>query len=55
MAARLILGASYSVGGWASISETVEGPMIWDVVEAHIRAHGTVSPDTAIPVTVTDA
>ena len=46
---------SYSVGGWASISETVEGPMIWDVVEAHIRAHGTVNPDPAIPVDVTDA
>ncbi len=46
---------SYTVGGWASISETVEGPMIWDVVEAHIRAHGTVSPDPVIPVTVTDA
>jgi sulfur-oxidizing protein SoxB len=45
---------SYSVGGWASINPRVEGPMIWDVVEDHIRARGTVSPATTIPVTVTD-
>lgn len=45
----------YSVGGWASISQTVEGPMIWDVVEAHIRAQSPVNPDPRIPVTVTEA
>jgi sulfur-oxidizing protein SoxB len=46
---------SYTVGGWASISETVEGPPIWDVVEAHIRARGTIAPDESIPVTVQGA
>jgi S-sulfosulfanyl-L-cysteine sulfohydrolase len=45
---------SYSVGGWASVTEGVEGPMIWDVVEDHIRARGTVRPDPEIPVRVTD-
>jgi sulfur-oxidizing protein SoxB len=32
----------YTVAGWASVNEGTEGPMIWDVVEAHIRRHGTV-------------
>jgi S-sulfosulfanyl-L-cysteine sulfohydrolase len=46
---------SYTVGGWASISEGVEGPPIWDVVEAHVRARGTIVPDQEIPVTVRGA
>jgi len=32
----------YVVAGWASTRENVEGPPIWDVVEAHIRKLGTV-------------
>ena len=35
---------SYVVAGWASISEEVEGPPIWDVVEAHFADVGTVAP-----------
>ena len=51
--AALDPAATYTVGGWASIAETVEGPPIWDVVEAHIRAQGTVRPDPEPAVTVT--
>ncbi|MEL6774876.1 MAG: thiosulfohydrolase SoxB [Pseudomonadota bacterium] len=36
---------AYTVAGWASVNEDVEGPPIWDVVEAHIRARGTVTVD----------
>ena len=44
--------ASYTVAGWASVNEGTEGPPIWDVVEAHIRALGTVSitPNTNVDV-----
>ncbi|MGR3759735.1 thiosulfohydrolase SoxB [Roseobacteraceae bacterium NS-SX3] len=34
---------TYVVAGWASVNEGTEGPMIWDVVESHIRKMGTVS------------
>ncbi len=34
---------TYQVAGWASVNEGTEGPMIWDVVENHIRAQGTVT------------
>lgn len=33
---------NYAVAGWASVNEGTEGPQIWDVIEAHIRQHGTV-------------
>lgn len=35
----------YAVAGWASVNEGTEGPPIWDVVAAHIRAHGTVTAE----------
>ncbi|RMC30310.1 thiosulfohydrolase SoxB [Paracoccus alkanivorans] len=35
---------NYVVAGWASVNEGTEGPQIWDLVENHIRAQGTVSP-----------
>ncbi len=35
----------YTVAGWASVNENTEGPPIWDVVEAHLKDVGTVSPD----------
>ncbi|MEM6489387.1 MAG: thiosulfohydrolase SoxB, partial [Pseudomonadota bacterium] len=38
-------GRTYTVAGWASVNESVEGPPIWDVVEAHIRRRGTVTVD----------
>jgi sulfur-oxidizing protein SoxB len=43
---------TYVVAGWASVNEGTEGPAIWDVVEAHIRAKGTVSvePNTSVEV-----
>ncbi len=34
---------SYVVSGWASVNEGTEGPAIWDVVESHIKKHGTVT------------
>ncbi len=33
---------SYVVAGWASVNEGTEGPPIWEVLEDHIRAEGTV-------------
>jgi len=33
----------YAVAGWASVNEGTEGPPIWDIVGAHIQAHGTVT------------
>jgi len=44
---------SYVVAGWASVNEGTEGPDIWDVVENHIRALGTVSVGTNTSVQVT--
>ena len=43
---------SYTVAGWASVNEGTEGPPVWDVVEAHIKAKGTVivSPHDAVKV-----
>jgi len=43
---------SYVVAGWASVNEGTEGPMIWDVVENHIRQQGTVTldPNTSVEV-----
>lgn len=43
---------TYVVAGWASVNPDTEGPQIWDVVENHIRKHGTVSvaPNTSVEV-----
>ena len=45
---------NYVVAGWASVNENTEGPPIWDVVEDHIRALGTVSvqPNTSVEVVI---
>jgi sulfur-oxidizing protein SoxB len=43
---------TYVVAGWASVNEATEGPQIWDVVEDHIRAQGTVKLDPNNSVTV---
>ena len=43
---------NYSVAGWASVNEGTEGPQIWDVVEAHVRRHGTIRLDPNTSVTV---
>ena len=43
---------SYTVAGWASVNQGTEGPPIWDVLEDHIRAEGTVEvqPNTSVDV-----
>ena len=43
---------SYVVAGWASVNEGTEGPPIWDVVETHIRAKGTITlePNNSVKV-----
>ncbi len=43
---------SYVVAGWASVNQDTEGPPIWDVVEDHIRKHGTVTvaPNNSVDV-----
>ena len=40
-------GRDYTVAGWASINQDTEGPPIWQVVEAHLRAHSTVRAPAA--------
>lgn len=46
---------SYVVAGWASVNEGTQGPMIWDVVEDHIRRKGTVIVESHENVKVTGA
>ena len=46
---------TYVVSGWASVNPDTEGPPIWDVVEAHIKRHGTVTVDPNKSVQVTGA
>ncbi|WP_349360547.1 thiosulfohydrolase SoxB [Stappia sp.] len=43
---------AYVVAGWASVNEGTEGPAIWDVVEDHLTARGTVKlePNRAVKV-----
>jgi sulfur-oxidizing protein SoxB len=43
---------NYVVAGWASVNEGTEGPPIWQVVEDHIRAQGTVTlePNNTVDV-----
>jgi sulfur-oxidizing protein SoxB len=43
---------NYVVAGWASVNEGTEGPPIWEVVEDHIRAQGTVTlePNNTVDV-----
>ncbi|MEJ6504730.1 MAG: thiosulfohydrolase SoxB [Rhodobacter sp.] len=45
-------GRSYVITGWASVNPETEGPLIWDVVEDHIRKLGTVSlqPNNSVEV-----
>ncbi len=49
---RIDPAQSYVVAGWASVNEGTEGPAIWDVVENHIRAQGTVNvePNNSVDV-----
>ncbi len=44
------LKRDYVVSGWASVSESVSGPPIWDVVAAYLGDHGSVdiAPNQAV-------
>jgi len=46
---------TYTVAGWASVNEDVEGPPIWEVVETYIKRVGTVrlDPNTSVEVSGT--
>lgn len=37
-------GKEYTVAGWASVNEGVEGPPIWEVVAAHLAARKSAAP-----------
>jgi len=37
----------YAVAGWASVTEDIQGPPIWDVVASHVAARGVVAPAPA--------
>ena len=43
----------YVVAGWASVNQGVEGPPVWELVEAFIAARKVVrvAPNTAVRVT----
>jgi S-sulfosulfanyl-L-cysteine sulfohydrolase len=43
---------SYSVAGWASINPDVEGPPIWDVVEAYLKKNpvARVQPNRSVTI-----
>ena len=45
----------YTVAGWASIAETVEGPPIWDVVAKHIASKKTIRVDETSAVKMVGA
>jgi sulfur-oxidizing protein SoxB len=42
--AALAPDKDYVVAGWASVNEGTEGPPIWDVVFAHLKAKKSVAP-----------
>ena len=42
--APLVADRLYKVGGWASVADDVQGPPIWDVVEAWLRSRRRVAP-----------
>jgi S-sulfosulfanyl-L-cysteine sulfohydrolase len=44
----------YTVASWACMSDTVEGPPIWDVVEAYVSRKGTVGAGPASAVKLVD-
>jgi S-sulfosulfanyl-L-cysteine sulfohydrolase len=44
--------AEYVVGGWASVTEGVEGPPVWDVVFDHLKQSPTIAGERAPSVKV---
>ncbi|MDX2259186.1 MAG: thiosulfohydrolase SoxB [Hyphomicrobiaceae bacterium] len=45
----------YTVAGWASVNQTVEGPPIWDVVTKHIETKKVVTADGRSAVKIVGA
>lgn len=43
----------YTVSGWASVNQTVEGPPVWDVIRKHVQRVKSVrvEPNSAVKVT----
>ena len=50
---KLDADKSYSVGGWASINENVDGPAIYDLMEGYISRQRVVDLPTQAAVKVT--
>jgi len=53
--AALDASKKYTVSGWASINQAVEGPPIWDVVRQHVEHEKTVKIETNSAVKVLGA
>ncbi len=43
---------AYTVAGWASVAQNVEGPPIWEVVERYVASAGpvTIAPNSSVKV-----
>ena len=46
---------SYVVAGWASVTEGVQGPPVWDLVMRHIQRQQTIQVDRAPLVRLVNA
>ena len=42
----------YIVAGWASVNESTEGPPVWDLLAAHLRARQVIATVPSAPVKV---
>ena len=42
----------YTVAGWASVNEGIEGPPVWDLVERYVAAEKTVRivPNSSVKI-----
>lgn len=45
----------YTVAGWASVNEGVEGPPVWDVLARHLEQRKVVEMPESSAVKVVDA
>jgi S-sulfosulfanyl-L-cysteine sulfohydrolase len=45
-------GRDYIVAGWGSVNQNVEGPPVWDLLAAHLRARQIIAAVPAAPVKV---
>jgi sulfur-oxidizing protein SoxB len=51
----IVPGKAYVVAGWASVTEGVEGPPVWDLVMQHIQRQQTIRVERAPLVRVVNA